>query len=442
MGSWNTTLTLVNLDTADVNTEVNLFSNAGAALLVPETLPQQPVSPVFSGGVPATVVAPNASLVVEAFGPSDQAFVEGSAQVAGTGNILGFAIFHYDPSGQEAVVPLDFNPGYNIPFDNTNGVTTGVAVENLSGSPVTVPVTLVDDSGNSLGTQQSITLPTYGHTSFVLPTQFPVTANLRGTATLGACTVFAQPFSAPYYQCTQIDTLGIRYTPPGTLTTIPQPGDSLVGGIMPHIASGNGWQTTFVLTNLSTLPNGLAQQPAQARLRFYDDNGNALSLPLAFPQTGATMTAPVVNQSIPANGTLYIQTSGDVGTALLTGSAQLTGASGFAIFRYNPNGQEAVVPIQSNQSSSVLAFDNTNNIATGVAISNGCAQAVTIPVTIRDDQGNQIGTSIISLAANCHTSFMLGQQYPRQPVSVALSNSLTPSSAQPSESSASAALRN
>ena len=162
-------------------------------------------------------------------------------------------------------MPLDFFPGYNIPFDNTNGVTTGVAVENLSGSPVTVPVTLVDDSGNSLGTQQSITLPAYGHTSFVLSTQFPVTANFRGTAIFGACTFEAQPFSGGYYQCTQIDTLGIRYTPPGTLTTIPQP-DSLVGGIMPHIASGNGWQTTFVLTNLPTLPNGVAPGPAQANL--------------------------------------------------------------------------------------------------------------------------------------------------------------------------------
>ena len=357
------------------------------------------------------VLAPNASLLVEASGPSDQTFVEGSAQIAATGNTLGFAIFHYDPSGQEAVVPLDLNPGYNIPFDNTNEVTIGVAIENLSGSALTVPVTLVDDSGNSLGTQQSITLPAYGHTSFVLPTQFPVTASLRGTATFGACTFVGQPFSAPYYQCTEIDTLAIRYTPPGTLTTIPSLGSSL-GGVMPHIASGNGWQTTFVLSNVPPIPNGVANSPAQARLRFYDDNGNALSLPLTFPQTGATMTAPVVNQTIAPNGTLYIQTSGDVGTALLTGSAQLTGASGFAIFRYNPNGQEAIVPMQNIESSWVLAFDNTNNIATGVAVSNSYAEAVTIPVTIRDDQGNQIGASIVSLAANGHTSFMLKDQYP------------------------------
>lgn len=191
---------------------------------------------------------------------------------------------------------------------------------------------------------------------------------------------------------------------------------------MPHIASGSGWQTTFVLSNVPPVPDptffsgNLPTSPQQATLSFFDDNGNPLTLPLTFPQTGATTTASSVTQTIPANGTLYIQTSGDVGTALLTGSAQLTGVNGFAIFRYNPNGQEAVVPIQQTPSifstASVLAFDNTNNIATGVAISNASAQAVNIPVVIRDDKGNQIGTATIPLAANGHTSFMLAAQYP------------------------------
>jgi hypothetical protein len=151
-------------------------------------------------------------------------------------------------------------------------------------------------------------------------------------------------------------------------------------------------------------------------LNFYDDNGNPLVLPLTFPQTGATMNASSVSQTIPGNGSLIIQTSGDVGTALLTGSAQLTGVGGFAIFRYNPNGQEAVVPLQSAPTSTsnayLLAFDNTNKIATGVAISNGSAQTVTVPVLIRDDRGNLLGTSSLQLPANGHASFMLAVQYP------------------------------
>jgi len=181
---------------------------------------------------------------------------------------------------------------------------------------------------------------------------------------------------------------------------------------MAHIASGNGWQTTFVLMN----PGG---DPSPAVLNFYDDNGNPLSLPLTFLDTGATTTASSITQAIP--GALWIQTSGDVGTPLLTGSAQLVFSNppatynlgALAIFRYNPNGQEAVVPLETrNAESYLLAFDNTNATATGVAISVASSQAVSIPVIIRDRTGAQLGTATIPLAANGHTSFMLATQFP------------------------------
>ena len=74
---------------------------------------------------------------------------------------------------------------------------------------------------------------------------------------------------------------------------------------------------------------------------------------------------------------------------LLTGSAQLSttgNVSGFVIFRHND--QEAVVPLESrNANAYVLAFDNTNGIPTGIAVSNASAQAASIPVTVRDDTG-------------------------------------------------------
>jgi fructose/tagatose bisphosphate aldolase len=94
---------------------------------------------------------------------------------------------------------------------------------------------------------------------------------------------------------------------------------------------------------------------------------------------------------------------------LLTGSAQLTTSgqvSGYAIFRYNPNGQEAVVPIESrNASSYMVAFDNTGGTVTGLALSLSSAQNANVPVILRNDAGVQVGTSSISLNANGHTSF-------------------------------------
>jgi hypothetical protein len=206
----------------------------------------------------------------------------------------------------------------------------------------------------------------------------------------------------------QISVLGIRYTPPGTLTTIPALANvGTAGGLMAHLASGAGWETTFVLVNTGA-------SAAQAQLNFFDNNGNALPLPLSFPQAGGppSTMASSVSQNVGANASLWVQSSGALTTALLTGSAQLTttgNISGYVIFRYNPNGQEAVVPLESrNAPAYLLAFDNTNGTTTGVAISDASSQQVDIPVILRDDTGVILpGPSSLPLAANGHYSQIL-----------------------------------
>jgi hypothetical protein len=60
----------------------------------------------------------------------------------------------------------------------------------------------------------------------------------------------------------------------------------------------------------------------------------------------------------------------------------------------------------------LIAYDNTGGIATGVAISVVSAQAVNIPIVLRDDAGTMLGTTAIPLSANGHTSFDLATQFP------------------------------
>ena len=72
------------------------------------------------------------------------------------------------------------------------------------------------------------------------------------------------------------------------------------------------------------------------------------------------------------------------------------------------------MPLESRNSSAyLLAFDNTNGTATGVALSNASSQAITIPVTLRDGNGSSIGTGSVALKANGHTSFGLATQFPQ-----------------------------
>src|SRR6185503_14657442 len=86
------------------------------------------------------------------------------------------------PNGQEAVVPLENrNAGsYLLAFDNTGGISTGVAVSNTSWQVVSVPVIIRDDSGAQIGTS-AIPLAANGHGAFVLASQFPQTEGIRGT---------------------------------------------------------------------------------------------------------------------------------------------------------------------------------------------------------------------------------------------------------------------
>jgi hypothetical protein len=208
----------------------------------------------------------------------------------------------------------------------------------------------------------------------------------------------------------QISVLGLRANaiPNSTgfaVTTLPVLADvSTGGGTMAHFASGGGWQTTFTLVNTGTAA-------ATPNLNFFGSDGTAASLPLSFPQTSTTSSASSVSQSIPAGGSLIVVVEDSGGATATTGSAALTttgNVGGFAVFRYNPTGQEAVVPLEAvNEASYILAFDNTGSLTTGLAIANVAAQAASVKVIMRDDTGAQIGTGSISLPAHGHTSFML-----------------------------------
>ena len=189
--------------------------------------------------------------------------------------------------------------------------------------------------------------------------------------------------------------------------TITQAPPTTVSGSIAHIASGGGWQSTLTFVNTGNAS-------AQVQLSFFDDNGNALSLPFTVVPSSSNTTATTLTQTIAAGASLQVVTQSGSTTALV-GSAHLstTGSiNGFTIFRYNPSGQEAVVPLEThNAGSYLIAFDNTNSLGTGVALANISTQAAAIPVVIRDDSGVQIATDTIHLAAQGHTSFMLAVNY-------------------------------
>ena len=179
-------------------------------------------------------------------------------------------------------------------------------------------------------------------------------------------------------------------------------------GWLPQIAFGGGWDTSIVLANFEGIPT-------LAELDFFANDGSVSAVPLTSPQQSfaGTMLSPVFGQQIGVYGQLILEANDSSAAFASTAWAQVQASNvvnGFSIFK-NQSGQEAVVPLETrNAPSYLMAFDNTGQIATGLAIANVVANipdAGSIPAVIRDDTGAEIGTGFISLTPQGHNSFML-----------------------------------
>ena len=172
-GGWLTTFTLVNKSQAPATARMSLYGDGGNTLILPVNLPQQtsPSGPLLASSLDQTI-GPSASFLMQAAGPATNTLIEGAAQLAATSaSVDGFAIFHFTPSNQEAVVPMETRiaPSYLLAFDNTNSVLTGIALENVSSSAATVSMIIRNDLGLQVVTPApTITIPPFGHFSCVL----------------------------------------------------------------------------------------------------------------------------------------------------------------------------------------------------------------------------------------------------------------------------------
>jgi hypothetical protein len=179
-------------------------------------------------------------------------------------------------------------------------------------------------------------------------------------------------------------------------------GGLTVSGSMAQIASAGNWTTTFTLINNGTTT-------ATAQLNFFGDTGTPLLLPLIFPQTSSAPSTPVstLTRTIAPGATLLVATTGPSTQMTQVGWAQLLSngdVSGFAVFGQNQ--QEAVVPLETrNLGSYIVAFDNTSNFTTGVAVANIATAAASVPVIVRDDNGVVLQSTTISLPAQGHNAF-------------------------------------
>lgn len=391
-GGWESTTVLVNPGSSYARAHVGFFGDDGSPASIPLL--------VAPGGASTTaaglddILPPQSVLTIDSPASPDQLGPAGWAEAGVDGDVSGFTRFRFAPWAQEALVPLDAgqNSANTLAYDNTNGIVTGVAVANLSSVPAVIPVIMRDDSGVMVASDQ-LSLPAMGHAAFQLGDRFAPTAGQTGTI----------EFDTP--PGGRISVLGLRFPAAGHFTSIPVAGNSVIsGGALAHLAVGGGWSSTIELVNAG-------DAAAQAHLQFFAGDGTPLTLPLSV--AGSPATASALDQTLAPRQHLVIDSSDPAGDTV-EGSAQLTtggAVSGFIRFRFDPTGQEAIVPLETrNAGAYFLAFDNLNGVATGVALSNLAGTDASIPVIIRDAAGNILGTETIALTANGHAAFVLSER--------------------------------
>ncbi len=198
---WQTLFAIVNLDQVAVNYTFQFWDDNGNPFQVP-----------IVGGSPGVLsgtLAPGGTAFASTPGTSPLA-LQGWAEVASTGKIGVEAIFRYSnantPDSQGTINGSLSGSNIFMPFDNTSGYVTGVAIANTNPTQaLNITLTFVTSSGST--TTASLRLAPHAHTAFVLPTSYPATAGARGSINFSAATA-------------DMTVTGFRFTPSLSFTSL------------------------------------------------------------------------------------------------------------------------------------------------------------------------------------------------------------------------------
>jgi hypothetical protein len=212
---WQTSVSLNNIDAgpsqyklsffAENGSPLSLQTNFGTGTLIFGTIPAR-------GNVVITTAGTNATLS-QGWALMETIFlVPGSGFVITPGaNIAGTVLFLRPLTVSrpiEVSEPLDFSLSQKwvLPFDHTNGYSSGVALVNQETfQDISIFITFFDGGGNQIASD-SFTLLRGNHLSFTSTARYPQTVGVRGTLRI-------ESSSNP------LNVLGFRVSPSGLFTS-------------------------------------------------------------------------------------------------------------------------------------------------------------------------------------------------------------------------------
>ena len=176
-GSWQTSITVVNLENHFTEFDVLFFDDFGNDFSVPIS---------GQGLLKGLHIQLNtaASYTFETTGRSADLSSGWALLSQSNSDSVGiFAIFRQSIPGrqvQEAVVPSvnQFSGHFVLPFDNTQ-YSTGIAIANPTLKSVVIPANIRNELGQIIDTRQ-LSLDAYSHTAFAMPDRWSSTVGRRG----------------------------------------------------------------------------------------------------------------------------------------------------------------------------------------------------------------------------------------------------------------------
>jgi len=196
--SWQTSFQVVNLDVMPVNYAFTFTGDNGSPMPLPLV---NGTAGSFSGTLPVggTAFAQTPGTAAS--------LMEGWASVTSSGQIGILTIFNQTitnrPVSEGTVLGVQSGADVFMPFDNTNGYSTGFAISN-SNTTQTLNVSLLFTADNGTQTSGMLILGPLTHTaaSITAANMFPALAGVRGSMKLTAATP-------------DITVVGLRFAPGG-----------------------------------------------------------------------------------------------------------------------------------------------------------------------------------------------------------------------------------
>jgi hypothetical protein len=175
-GGWQTTLVLTNT-TASAATASLIFYQETAV----GDGSTQPWTPTFLEGnsTQNLSLAAGGTIFLHTPGTSST-LAEGWGQATVPDGVQIYAVFQTAGGGQGTAPATPIGNNILVPYDNTNGNVTAIALANPTAASETVTVSFRKAGG--VPSPSSITLPANGHMAFLLGTQFAGTAGGDGLA--------------------------------------------------------------------------------------------------------------------------------------------------------------------------------------------------------------------------------------------------------------------